>query len=175
MTTAYQTEIDWTHGHDGKLLTPTLRMARPQVDPAPQAGRLTTREQILNFVLAGNATFTIRNARTGNRFTYKVRQPKKDAPHFVGLLAGPDNEADYQFLGSIFDGVRYCHGRRSAVSPSAQSAMAFAAFWGLVVSDRLPANLEVWHEGSCGKCGRKLTVPESIEAGLGPECARRGL
>ena len=27
-----------------------------------------------------------------------------------------------------------------------------------------------WHEGRCGRCGRKLTVPESIEAGYGPEC-----
>lgn len=31
--------------------------------------------------------------------------------------------------------------------------------------------VEVWHEGSCGRCGRKLTVPSSIETGLGPECA----
>jgi hypothetical protein len=29
----------------------------------------------------------------------------------------------------------------------------------------------VWHEGRCGRCGRKLTVPESIESGFGPECA----
>lgn len=33
--------------------------------------------------------------------------------------------------------------------------------------------VEVWHEGSCGRCGRKLTVPESIANGLGPECAEK--
>jgi hypothetical protein len=30
--------------------------------------------------------------------------------------------------------------------------------------------LEVWHEGRCGRCGRALTVPESVERGIGPEC-----
>jgi hypothetical protein len=32
--------------------------------------------------------------------------------------------------------------------------------------------VEVWHEGTCGKCGRALTVPSSIENGLGPECIK---
>jgi hypothetical protein len=32
---------------------------------------------------------------------------------------------------------------------------------------------EVYHEGRCGRCNRKLTVPESIETGLGPECASK--
>lgn len=28
-----------------------------------------------------------------------------------------------------------------------------------------------YHEGRCGRCARRLTVPESIINGLGPECA----
>jgi hypothetical protein len=38
--------------------------------------------------------------------------------------------------------------------------------------DDLPESLEIWHEGSCLRCGRKLTVPESIESGYGPECIK---
>jgi len=30
----------------------------------------------------------------------------------------------------------------------------------------------VFHEGACGRCGRTLTVPESIASGFGPECIR---
>ena len=30
--------------------------------------------------------------------------------------------------------------------------------------------IEIWHEGSCGACGRPLTDPESIAIGLGPIC-----
>ena len=31
----------------------------------------------------------------------------------------------------------------------------------------LPTFIEIWHEGKCGKCGRTLTVPDSIINGLG--------
>ena len=41
----------------------------------------------------------------------------------------------------------------------------------LTTKAALPKTVEVWHEGICGRCGRKLTVPESVERGLGPECA----
>lgn len=34
----------------------------------------------------------------------------------------------------------------------------------------IPPSLEVWHEGRCGRCGRALTVPESIASGIGPVC-----
>jgi len=33
--------------------------------------------------------------------------------------------------------------------------------------------LEIWHEGRCGRCNRKLTVPASIALGIGPECGQR--
>jgi len=34
----------------------------------------------LQFILAGNALFTVENAETGNRFTFKVRKPDDDKP-----------------------------------------------------------------------------------------------
>ena len=57
----------------------------------------------LQFILAGNALFTVENTATGNRFTFKVRKPDDDKPHFVSVLTGPDNEHDYAFLGTVFD------------------------------------------------------------------------
>jgi hypothetical protein len=33
--------------------------------------------------------------------------------------------------------------------------------------------IKVYHSGKCGKCGRKLTTPESIKSGLGPYCGKR--
>ena len=124
----------------------------------------------LKFILAGNATFTVVSGKTGTRFTYRVRQPNAEAPHFVALLSGPDNENDYQFLGSIFKKQTYVHGAKSRISPQTKSAVA--AKW---VCERLLAgkplvNCELHHEGRCGRCGRKLTVPESIQSGFGPEC-----
>ena len=33
-------------------------------------------------------------------------------------------------------------------------------------------NLIVYHVGKCGRCGKKLTDPESILTGLGPSCSK---
>jgi len=110
------------------------------------------------------------SGKTGARFTYRVTQKDASSPHFVALLSGPDNESSYTFLGTIFEGMTYRHGKRSSVSPEAPSAKAFAWAWGYLAKGEMPPNCEVWHEGRCGRCGRALTVPESIFSGIGPVC-----
>ena len=132
-------------------------------------------EAVLDYVLAGNATFTLLNTETGGRLTYRVQAPKDYDPnrpvHFVKVLTGQDNLSDYTFLGTIFNKADYRHGRKSPISLSAPSAMAFSYFWGSVIIQGLPASIKVFHEGRCGRCGRTLTVPESVASGYGPECA----
>jgi len=50
--------------------------------------------------------------------------------------------------------------------------VAFPWLWDrLTNGGGLPGAIEVWHEGSCCRCARRLTVPASIEMGLGPDCA----
>lgn len=129
------------------------------------------------FMLAGNATVTLRSTSTGARYTYRVRAAQDGAVSFVALLGGQDNESDYRYLGYIRHGVSgamYFHGGRKAkVGFDAPSAKAFAWSYGRLAKGEMPQGLEVWHEGCCGRCGRKLTVPESIASGFGPECSRR--
>jgi hypothetical protein len=136
---------------------------------------ITNPRQALEFALAGNARLTLVSKKTGQRFTYRVRQPKpkddRPVPHFVKVLTGPDNEAHYEFLGTVFKGGEYRLGHRSRITAKAPSAQAWAWFWPKLLGGTLPPQLEVWHEGRCGRCGRALTVPESIERGIGPECA----
>lgn len=148
-------------------------------------GQLTTAEAVKAFVLAGNATITLVSKRTGTRFTYKVRRAKPDDQRgpvnmfFVSLLTGADNEGDFQYLGFIrtenaspTQRRGFFHGgRKSKITTMAPSYTAFAWFWGKVAAlGVLPDELEVWHEGRCGRCGRKLTVPTSIASGFGPDC-----
>lgn len=143
--------------------------------------RLTSVASVRAFALAGNATLTLLSRASGTRFTYRIRvkrgQSPADTPLFVGVLTGPENESHYDFLGTIFPDGRttvppYRHGMRSRISREAPSAKAFAWFWRATEAGHVPESVEVWHEGKCGRCGRKLTVPESIEAGIGPECAQ---
>jgi hypothetical protein len=146
--------------------------------PGHTPGQLTTAQQALAFMLAGNATFTIRSLATGTRFTYKVRkadpEPGRPQVWFVNLLNGPDNGNDFAYLGMLQEVPGSCVFKRtrgSRVTEQAPSYRAFVWLWERLWDRRLPANVEVWHEGTCGRCGRKLTVPESIAAGIGPECA----
>jgi len=135
-----------------------------------QTARLETADAIAEFLFAGNATVTLVSEKTGARFTYRVRGSDDGMCHFVSLLSGSDNEGDYQYLGH-FRGGYYSHGRKSRIGENAPGAVAFAWFGRHLLAGILPLGLQVWHEGRCGACNRKLTVPSSIAAGLGPECA----
>jgi hypothetical protein len=129
------------------------------------------------FLLAGNATLTVQSRKTGARFTYKVRKSKDGKCFFVSLLNGPDNENSFRWFGTIVQseqGLVFRHGKpdRTPITPDAPSAQGFA--WlarNLNNPVNLSNNVQVHHEGKCCRCGRKLTVPASIESGIGPECA----
>ena len=136
-----------------------------------------SQEHIREFVLAGHAIFTAQNTLTGGRFTFKIMKAEANEKFpgdawFVSVLAGPDNTADYQYLGMIRDG-RFRRTAKSRISEDAPSCKAFAFIWQYL--DRLPAALAIFHEGRCGCCGRALTVPESVTRGIGPVCMEKGL
>lgn len=80
---------------------------------------------------------------------------------------------DYTYLGML-ESERFRLTRASKMTPDSAPVRAFDFFVHNVIQlEREPGALEIWHEGRCGRCGRKLTVPESIAAGIGPECAGR--
>lgn len=121
------------------------------------------------YALAGKSTITVRGKTT--RFTYQIKKIANQEKWFVGLLNGPDNNCDYMYigLGTMDKNATFTFRltRNSRAGDDAQSVIAFK--W-LVRHWESPL-MEIWHEGACGRCGRKLTVPESIESGLGPTCA----
>lgn len=97
------------------------------------------------------------------------------------------------------DGIVYRHGKKSRVSDKADSAKGIAWFVkhlsdlivlrGDLAKADMFAQPEVeakiakvegvlnkllyYHEGRCGRCARRLTVPESIINGIGPDCAKK--
>lgn len=137
--------------------------------------QFTKPEDVRQFLFAGHAIITLVSVRTGARFTYKVDMPKEPAkPLFVSLLTGPDNGADYRYLGYIQRHALYVlrGSTNSCATTTAPSWQAFAYLLQLLARrGPLPATLQVWHEGRCGRCARRLTVPASIARGIGPECA----
>ena len=130
------------------------------------------------FVLAGRAVFTVESPG-GQHYTYRVSRKEADdrwpEAYFVSLLTGPDNTRDYSYLGKL-------DRESGAVSLTAKSKFREDAFcvrllrrlllrvWLGETDAVAAAGYKVHHEGRCGRCGRALTVPASIERGIGPEC-----
>lgn len=131
-------------------------------------------EHLGRFLLAGRARFTLVSKATGTRFTYQVRRKADADVFFVSVLTGSDNENAYTYVGFVKAGrpSEFIHGGQKArITRDAPSAKALAWAWPRLSMGDLPTTCEVHHEGRCGRCGRALTVPESITMGLGPECA----
>jgi hypothetical protein len=147
-------------------------------------GQFTTAIEARKYLCAGRATITLVSKKTGTRFTYRVNtptdrqtgQPATDGTLMISVLDGPDNETDYVWLGRVAREVFYV-GRKvpkpGEISKDAPCAQAFAWAWRKLLQGTMPEALEIWHEGRCGRCGRKLTVPQSIAQGFGPECVTK--
>ena len=143
-----------------------------------------TAQDLLTFLSGGNAKFTIQSKKTGKHFTFKVSQGwdgksnKRDTttPFFVSVLNGPDNEADFMFIGFIplnkmaFRRPELVAGRKGR--PDAPSFKALDWVLKRLTQNVLPEDLEVQHEGHCCRCGRTLTHPDSLKSGIGPECRK---
>lgn len=127
------------------------------------------RDAIRTFLTAGRAVFTITSTKTGTSFTYRIAQGRgENAPFFASVLTGPDNTSDYTYMGILNtnSGVVFPT-QSSKVAADAPSFRALNWFLANLTDERV----EFRHEGRCGRCGRALTVPSSIDSGLGPECA----
>ena len=127
------------------------------------------------FVFGGKSLFTVRNEETGNRFTFKVRAFKKadKEMYFVSVLNGQDNDSSYSYIGTAFGKTSFSRTSKSKVSADAQSFKVFNYLVNAMANNTLSEKVNIYHEGKCARCGRTLTVPESIESGFGPECAKR--
>jgi hypothetical protein len=141
-----------------------------------------TSETLKDFIFAGTAIFTVVNETTGNRFTFRVRKAGwgtsdvKSDIFYVSVLTGSDNNSCYTFLGSFFGGKNqmYRHSPKSKIGFSAVSNKVIDWFFqNYIKNPNVYTTVKVYHSGKCGKCGKKLTTPESIKSGLGPYCRSR--
>ena len=155
---------------------------------APMRGELHGVATVERFMFAGDAILTFISKKTGKRFTFRFTRPESESgrsrPTWVKVLSGPNNDSDYNFLGTIWDGAQgrsYRHSSKSRVGQDSDSVRAVQ--WllkALNVGDFTPGTgarskldlCTVHHEGRCGRCGRRLTVPSSVASGFGPECVQ---
>lgn len=133
-----------------------------------------TAADALSFIRGGKAFITLSSAKTGKHFTYRIvtgapGAPREGKPFFVSVLNGPDNWANYGYIGFIPHGVPLLiAGNKGRGDAPSFKALAWAL--GHLVNGRIPADLTIRHEGKCSVCSKKLTNPISIDLGIGPIC-----
>lgn len=164
-----------------------IEREQPVLVDAVKTAALYEPGHIRAFVLGGVATFTIRSSKTGTRFTYRVTRARRKAqgeeerkrPYFVAVLHEPNNSDEYCYMGLLWEDSdgrhKYVHPKKSQIDYSAPSAQAFRAFWKRInyskpLTYKDGSVIEFHHAGYCGRCGKLLTVPESITMGFGPVC-----
>lgn len=133
------------------------------------------------FVLAGDAIFTIKSP-DGKHRTYRVTRVEGNdrwpEAYFVKTLVGPDNTEDYAYLGKLdtFTGQVSTTAKSKSWQDTTRLRLlnrVLARVWTGDHDAYLQHGYYTHHEGRCGRCGRILTVPSSIESGIGPECAKK--
>jgi len=133
-----------------------------------------------------NGELTIENTATGEHRTFRIKRQKDDsrfAPgqRIVQLLTGSDNTGDYQTFAFLIDdkpdarqGMPIFRKKRAQSEKWAQYA---TALWSLAImgeaSPYTAKGYTLHVSRHCIRCNRLLTTPESIERGIGPECATR--
>lgn len=130
-------------------------------------------EHIVNFLLGGRCECVIRNTDTQNSFKYiiNVSGVSEDRGMFF-VYVYKDNKKVYAgFIRCSKDGFTYGQGKKGLLTENDIEVKAL--MYVLKNSLRLPSCVEVMHTGKCSRCGRKLTNPESINIGLGPDCVKK--
>jgi hypothetical protein len=130
-------------------------------------GRLEGRA-IGMYAFAGDSFFTVSDGT--QRFTYSVKESDDGKLFFVKVLTHPGH---YDYIGIVVKASRsYSVTKAVRMNSGSPSIVMFARFF-MCCRERDYSWMEVWHEGVCGRCGRQLTVPESVASGFGPVCAGR--
>jgi hypothetical protein len=152
----------------------------PAAPPAPPAtqGQFQNAPDVRRYILAGDATVTLRSRASGMHHTYRVTradptETDRNPPWFVSVLANSDQFLYLGLLRETAGRVAFRLTKKSSHPESAATVKAFTWAWAHVDAGRVPAQLEIRHEGRCGRCNRPLTHPESLDLGIGPECAQK--
>jgi hypothetical protein len=148
----------------------------PVAAPAPAPGH--TPKLSAEFVFAGRALFTVSNPK-GEHYTYRIRGRESEYPvgsgkysmsYFLSVKCS-GAQWPYLYVGIVKrDGTIKCTGKSHFTPGTKEYDVAAWALRTVLSGKRVPDGYEIAHAGKCGRCGRTLTDPVSIERGIGPEC-----
>ena len=123
-----------------------------------------------------NGTYTI-TSPNGDHRTLRVRT-KRNGPlkgkRVLELLHGPDNTSDYLGIAFVEDeDVKVWRKQRGTMNEKIARMFLVMA----VTEDNTPKRIgyELRCSKRCMRCNRLLTHPDSLDTGIGPECATKAV
>lgn len=130
-------------------------------------------EAIRNYIYGGRGIVTLK-APSGKQHTYAFWKPTDDKSF-------PD---DIRFVYAIHDGVKKFYigmieqgefrlTNNSRFLPDTEIVKGARYIMRMATVENMVTPMELWHEGMCCFCGRKLTSEKSLSTGIGPKCSRR--
>lgn len=130
----------------------------------PKAGQIKDLSQLPLILFAGKAVLTFESIASGDHRTFKITELKK-ALYSVHVRKGPT----YHIIGKI-DNMTFFPVQDVLLRPEVN--IFSWIYKNLIHKDLLESRIRVYHQGTCVRCGRELTNPESIASGVGPECLK---
>lgn len=132
----------------------------------------------LDYILAGNAIVTIYNEDTRKHLIFQVTRateilhPDRFNEH-LWFVAGQVANGHFVYMGIIIPkSLHFTATVGSRMSYGTQHMDSFSWLMRQLINNKLPKSIKIYHNGKCGTCGRRLTVPSSIERGVGPVCIK---
>ena len=125
-----------------------------------------------------NGHFTLENTNKGTHRTIRistVRRGELEGKRIISLLTGPDNNSNYSGFGFVeHDGKIIVWRKKRENKMFLWIAQCITAFFTGNAELYENLGLKIHIEKRCMRCNRRLTTPESIELGIGPECRDKG-
>lgn len=136
-------------------------------------------EHSLKFMLAGKSEFILHSSKTGEYFEYYLTKKasmnnENEFIYFLNTkLSGKKVYAGVLWYDNKVGEFKFSKGQKGEVDNNHLNIRSLLFVLNKLNSGGVPQYCTVYHTGTCGRCGRKLTTPESILTGLGPECSKK--
>lgn len=125
-----------------------------------------------------NGTFTLINREKGSHITLKihtVKGGKLKGKRIISKLIGPDNTTNYQGIAFLNTNDTYALWRRHRTDKNSSIISILLAMLIKGKESQFCERIDIKASTTCLRCNRKLTTPQSIEDGIGPECIKKGV
>lgn len=133
--------------------------------------QLVGSDSIRKYLYAGKGIVTLESP-TGVSHTYLFKKPaqQEEFPNDVRFVYAVHNNEKLFYVGMIEAGS-FRLTRNSRFLPDTEIVRGARYLWKMTYGP-YDTRMKVYHEGVCGRCGRKLTQDSSLKTGLGKKCQR---